>query len=201
MVDTAPERQQAHQVGEVGNPRPSARASRPRLWGLLIAGLAFVWAGFSWWWNWSLVSAVLDRSGSNIAEVYRVNEPGFVDGFREGLPGGAAELFRNGSYGSWWVVAAALVVLVYGWFSAAQIRGYGLTAGHVLAVVAPSLAGIAYFPWGVMEASVALAENGITAPVAIGECLGEATSPAVFGALISASLVVGLLAWRVKAGP
>lgn len=181
------------------HPGRRTRAPRPGLWGLGIAGLALAWAVFSWGWIWSLVSGVLERHDSTFAEVYRLHEPGFANGFREGLPSGVGELVRNGGYGSWWVAFAILVVLTYWWLSAARIRGTGLAAGHLLAALAPSLAGLAYFPWGVMEVSTALAEAGISAPVLIGLGLGEATSPFIFGTLASVSLLIGVFVWKAKA--
>lgn len=198
MTSSSPLREQPHRADSEETPRRTAAgASGP--WGLGIAGLALAWAGLSWGWFWWRVSPVLDRFDTTFVDAYRVRHPGFANGFQEGLPTGPGELFRNGGLGTWWVVVAIFVVGVYWWRSAAQLRGPGLAGGHLLATAAPLLAGIGYFPWGVVEVSATLAEAGLSTPVLIGLGLGEATSPAIFGTLASALMLIGLSAWRARA--
>lgn len=179
--------------------RAPAAAARGRAQGerlsLAISGLALGWAMLSWGWCWWRVSSILDLYGRTFTEVYLLHEPGFAQGFRNGLPTTLGELFRNGDYGSWWVVAAGVVVLVCWWLPASQIRNGRLAPSHLLVTVAPFLVGIAYFPWGVIELTAALAKAGLNSPAPMGSVFSTAASPAIFGFLESGVLLAGLIVW------
>lgn len=166
-------------------------------WGFAIAGAALAWLAFSWATFYLPASAHVERYDSTLLEAYRVKEPGFADGFRDALPTGPLNLFRFGGNGSWYVVGAVVVVLMYWRRSASSIRAGGLAAGHLVASAAPLLIGIAYFPWALAASTAALRELGLSHPEAIGAGFAEALYPAILGLLGSAALLAGLLLWRL----